>query len=208
MKRFLFSIFLCTVFLSSKAQLKEVDYEWISISGNFLYSIEDQYTGLNGKLNFPLGPGVNFVFQGTIFPSQMQNSEENFDELRAKYNIEIIPYRFKKFYVSFQTGFDYGTWRRNFSPVGTTLGENWKTQESVMFGALLNYNYKGVRFFADYMYMPQIYSNHVGIGMTLLFFESSLYRKMYLQKKVKKSNTWWKTKSKSKKSNKSNSNKG
>ena len=93
MKRFLFSIFLCTVFLSSKAQLKEVDYEWISISGNFLYSIEDQYTGLNGKLNFPLGPGVNFVFQGTIFPSQMQNSEENFDELRAKYNIEIITLR-------------------------------------------------------------------------------------------------------------------
>ena len=127
MKRFLFSIFLCSVFLSSKAQLKAVDYEWISISGNFLYSIEDQYTGLNGKVNFPLGPGVNFVLQGTIFPSQLQNSEDNFDELRAKYNIEIIPYRFEKFYVSLQTGFDYGTWRRNFSPVGTTLGENWKT---------------------------------------------------------------------------------
>ena len=53
----------------------------------------------------------------------------------------------------------------------------------MMFGGGMNLDYKGVRFYADWQYMPEIYSNHVGLGMHILFFEKKLYRRYYMQRK-------------------------
>lgn len=186
-KLLLLFVFALSSFFSQAGNPK-IDYEWFALGGNFVYSIEDGYTGLNGKLSFPLSSkAVSFVFQGTLFPSQMQFSDNSFDEIRSKINIQITPIRIGKFSTYFQTGFDNGTWRRNFEVENSTLGTKWKIDESMMFGAGMNLDYKGVRFYADWMYMPQIYSNHVGIGMHILFFEQKLYRRYYMQRRRRRS---------------------
>lgn len=195
MKKFYFIVLL---FFGTqvKGQQLTIDYEWLNVSGGFLYHVESEFLGVNGKFSFPLGPGINFQLQGSFFPSQMQFSENTYDETRAKFNIEIIPVRLNKFYFSLQTGFDYGFWRRNFDVTGSQLGHEWKRDESMMFGALANYNYNSFRFYLDYMYMPQIFSNHIGLGMSVLIFEDSRYRRMYLQRHSRNSNKWWRFRNK------------
>ena len=208
MKKALLYLFI-TISLGLRAQPSVISYEWFSLSGGFLYSIEDSYTGLNGKINLPLGSHAKFVMQASLFPEQLQNPAESFNELRAKFNVEFIPLKFKKMYLSVQTGFDYGYWKRTFEVQGSTIGSNWKKEESMMFGAIMNYDFKRYRLFIDYMYMPQIFSNHIGIGFSMLFFESQLYRKMYTQRRKINPNKWLIIKNKGKKkSSKKPSNKG
>lgn len=188
MKRLGFIFLFAISVLKSFAGNPKIDYEMFALGGNFIYSIEDGYTGLNGKLTFPLSSKyVSFIFQGTLFPAQMQSGNQTFDEIRSKINVQITPIHIGKFSVYVQAGFDNGAWRRNYKIEHSTLDERWKVDESIMFGAGAYYNVKGVRFYADWMYMPDIYSNHVGIGMHILFFEKKLYRKYYLQRRKKNS---------------------
>ena len=42
----------------------------------------------------------------------------------------------------------------------------------MMFGGILNYDFHRYRLYLDYMYMPEVYSNHVGIGITMLFLKT------------------------------------
>jgi len=197
-------LFFTTIILISfnlKGQPVDINYEWFSLSGGFLYSIEDQYTGLNGKINIPLGSHAKFVMQASLFPEQFQNPEKAYNEARAKFNVEFIPYKFKKIYLSVQTGFDYGYWQRTFFLTGSSLGFDWKREESMMFGAIMNYDLKRYRLYIDYMYMPEVFSNHVGIGICMLFFENTSFRKKYVQRKYINS----KKRKKSRKKRKSNS---
>ena len=188
MKQRVFVIFFLVAFFNSSAGNPKIDYEMFSIGGNFVYSIEDGYTGLNGKLTLPLSSKfVSFVLQGTLFPSQMQLSEKKTDEFRSKINVQITPIQIGKFSTYFQAGFDNGMWKRNYNIINLEPGVNWKIDESIMFGAGFNYNWKGVRFYADWMYMPDIYSNHIGIGMHILFFEKKLFRRYYLKRRKKSS---------------------
>lgn len=208
MTKAILSLFIIISF-GLKAQLSTVTYEWFSLSGGFLYSIEDAYTGLNGKINLPLGSHTKFVMQASLFPEQLQNPAESYNEVRAKFNVEFIPIKFKKMYLSLQTGFDYGYWNRTYELQSSTLGNDWKRDESMMFGAIMNYDFHRYRLFVDYMYMPEIYSNHIGIGCSMLFFESKLYRRMYLQRRYLNSNKWWNVRNKEKKrSSKKSTNKG
>ena len=71
---FLLTILFTTVHL--KSQPIQINYEWFSLCGGFLYSVEDEYTGLNGKINLPLGSHAKFVMQASLFPEQFQNPEE------------------------------------------------------------------------------------------------------------------------------------
>ena len=185
-----------------KGQPIEINYEWFSLSGGILYSIEDQYNGINGKINLPLGSHAKFVMQASLFPEQFQNPEQAYNEARAKFNVEFIPYKFKKIYLSLQTGFDYGYWQRTFHLPGSSLEFDWKREESMMFGAIMNYDVNRYRLYVDYMYMPEVFSNHIGIGVSMLFFENTSFRKKYMKrrhlnsKKRKKSkkktkNNWW-----------------
>lgn len=192
----LFSIIALITALSSSAQKLDINYEWFSLGGGFLYSIEDEYLGLNGKINLPLGSHAKFVMQGTLFPEQMQFTDEGYNEIRAKFNVEFTPIKFKKLYLTVQTGFDYGGWQRTFFVEGSTLGEEWKRDESMMFGGILNYDFHRFRLYADYMYMPQIFSNHVGLGIAVLFFEDKTYRRRYMQRRLVNSNTGWKVRNK------------
>ena len=59
---FIISIVIC---FNLKGQPVDISYEWFSLSGGFLYSVEDQYTGLNGKINLPLGSHAKFVMQAS-----------------------------------------------------------------------------------------------------------------------------------------------
>mgnify|MGYP001171691844 CR=1 len=182
MKKSVFVIFFLSTFFISKAGNPKIDYEMFSIGGNFVYSIEDRYSGLNGKITMPLSSKfVSFIFQGTFFPSQMQLSEKTKNELRSKINIQITPIHIGKFSTYLQAGFDNGMWKRNYNIISSDLDIKWKIDESMMFGAGFNYNLKGVRFYADWMYMPDIYRNHLGIGIHILFFEKKLYRKFYMR---------------------------
>lgn len=192
------AILICLVIcgFNANAQAPKIRTEWFNLGGNLIYSVEDGYTGLNGKITLPLGDNMTFQSQGTFFPAQMQFGEETFDEARAKAGIEIIPVRAKTWYLSFQTGFDYGIWRRTFEVKSSQIGLDWKRDESMMFGAAFNYNYKGVRFYADYMYMPEIFSNHIGLGFYVLLFENKRYRRMYLQRRSGNSNTFWRVRKK------------
>ena len=176
-------IFITLISFNLKAQPIEINYEWFSLSGGWLYSIEDQYTGLNGKINLPLGSHAKFVMQASLFPEQFQNPEEAYNEARAKFNVEFIPYKFKKMYLSVQAGFDYGYWQRTFVLPGSTLKFDWQREESMMFGAIMNYDLNRYRLYVDYMYMPEVFSNHVGIGVSMLFFENTAFRKKYLQRR-------------------------
>jgi hypothetical protein len=188
MKQHVIILFFIASFFSSKARNPKIDYEMFSIGGNFVYSIEDGYTGLNGKLTLPLSSKfVSFVFQGTLFPSQMQTGDETFEEIRSKLNVQITPIHIGKFSTYIQAGFDNGMWKRNYKIENSNLDKKWKIDESIMFGAGMNYNMKGVRFYADWMYLPDVYSNHVGIGMHILFFEKKMYRKFYMQRRKKSS---------------------
>lgn len=189
-------IFLMFVGFTVNAQPLKIRTEWFNLGGNFIYSVEDGYTGLNGKLTLPLGDNISFQGQGTLFPAQLQLSEETFDETRAKFGIEIIPVRAETWYISFQTGFDYGFWRRNFEVKSSQIGLDWKRDESMMFGGAFNYNYNRFRFYVDYMYMPEIFSNHIGVGMYLLFFESKRYKRLYLQRRTGNSSSWWRIRQK------------
>lgn len=188
MKRCGFTIlFIISIFVG-RAGNPKIDYEMFSIGGNFMYSIEDAYTGLNGKLTFPLSSKyVSLVFQGSLFPAQMQSEDKKIDEMRSKVNVQITPIHIGKFSTYFQAGFDNGAWKRNYKVESSNFDTKWKVDESIMFGAGFNYDVKGVRFYADWMYMPDIYSNHVGIGMHILFFEKKMYRKFYLQRRKKSS---------------------
>ncbi len=177
---FIISIVIC---FNLKGQPVDISYEWFSLSGGFLYSVEDQYTGLNGKINLPLGSHAKFVMQASLFPEQFQNPDEAYNEARAKFNVEFIPIKFKKIYLSVQTGFDYGYWQRKFILPGSTLGFDWKREESMMFGAIMNYDFNRYRLYVDYMYMPEVFSNHIGIGISMLFFENTSFRKKYVQRK-------------------------
>lgn len=188
MKRLL-TTFLLFIVLTAKSYTPEIMYEWFSLGGGFLYSIEDQYLGLNGKINLPLGSHVKFVMQGSLFPEQFQNPERSYNEIRAKFNVEFTPVKFNHFYLTLQTGFDYGYWQRTFEVLNSTLGTNWKREESMMFGGILNYDFHRYRLYLDYMYMPEVYSNHVGIGITMLFFEDSRFRRLYFQRRKSKSPT-------------------
>ncbi len=192
----LFTIIAFITALSSSAQKLDITYEWFSLGGGFLYSIEDEYLGLNGKINLPLGSHAKFVMQGTLFPEQMQFTNEGHNEIRAKFNVEFTPVKLKKMYLTVQTGFDYGGWQRTFLVEGSTLGGEWKRDESMMFGGILNYDFHRFRLYADYMYMPQIFSNHVGLGITMLFFEDKTYRRRYMQRKLVNSNTGWRVRNK------------
>ena len=80
MKKYFVAILLFVSFLT-KGQLSSVTYEWFSMSGGFLYSMEDAYTGLNGKINLPLGSHAKFVLQASLFPEQMQNPAEAYNEV-------------------------------------------------------------------------------------------------------------------------------
>jgi hypothetical protein len=193
----LFFILTILISLSIKSQINIVTYEWFSLSGGFLYSIEDQYTGLNGKINFPLGSHAKFVMQASLFPEQFQDPEKSFNEARAKFNVEFIPIKFKKVYLSLQTGFDFGYWQRTFLLTGSTLGLDWKKDESMMFGGIINYDLNRYRFYLDYMYMPEVFSNHLGIGFALLLFENNSFRKKYIQRKYVKTKKTKRKKSKS-----------
>lgn len=177
---FIISIVIC---FNLKGQPVDISYEWFSLSGGFLYSVEDQYTGLNGKINLPLGSHAKFVMQASLFPEQFQNPEEAYNEARAKFNVEFIPIKFKKIYLSVQTGFDYGYWQRTFFLPGSALGFDWKREESMMFGAIMNYDFNRYRLYVDYMYMPEVFSNHIGIGISMLFFENTSFRKKYVQRR-------------------------
>jgi hypothetical protein len=177
---FIISIVIC---FNLKGQPVDISYEWFSLSGGFLYSVEDQYTGLNGKINLPLGSHAKFVMQASLFPEQFQNPDEAYNEARAKFNVEFIPIKFRKIYLSVQTGFDYGYWQRKFILPGSTLGFDWKREESMMFGAIMNYDFNRYRLYVDYMYMPEVFSNHIGIGISMLFFENTSFRKKYVQRK-------------------------
>lgn len=177
-------LFFLTIILFSyglKSQQKIKDYEWFSLGGGFLYSVEDQYTGLNGKINFIMGSHAKFVLQASLFPEQFQDPEQSYNEARAKFNVEFIPIKFKKLYLSVQTGFDYGYWQRKFVLPGSTLKFKWKKDDSMMFGAIMNYDFNRYRLYIDYMYMPEIFSNHIGIGIAMLFFEDDVYRRKYMQ---------------------------
>lgn len=208
MKR-LFTLLSSFIYLATTAQKLDITYEWFSLGGGFLYSVEDEYLGLNGKINLPLGSHAKFVMQGTLFPEQMQFQPETHNEIRAKFNVEFIPIKFKKLYLSLQTGFDYGGWQRTFLVTGSQLGTEWKRDESMMFGSVLNYDFHRFRLYMDYMYMPQIFSNHVGLGITMLFFEDKTYRRRYMQRRFANSNSGWRIRNKGKKSRKKNSpNKG
>jgi len=176
-------VFISLISFNLKAQPIEINYEWFSLSGGFLYSIEDQYTGLNGKINLPLGSHAKFVMQASLFPEQFQNPEEAYNEARAKFNVEFIPYKFIKMYLSVQAGFDYGYWQRTFLLPGSTLKFDWKREESMMFGAIMNYDLNRYRLYVDYMYMPEVFSNHIGIGISMLFFENTAFRKKYVQRR-------------------------
>tara|TARA_A100001234_G_scaffold214524_1_gene218204 strand:+ start:839 stop:1471 length:633 start_codon:yes stop_codon:yes gene_type:complete len=202
---FLLTILFTTVHL--KSQPIQINYEWFSLSGGFLYSVEDEYTGLNGKINLPLGSHAKFVMQASLFPEQFQNPEEAYNEARAKFNVEFIPYKFKKLYLSVQTGFDYGYWQRTFLIPNSTLGLNWKKEESMMFGAIINYDFNRYRLYLDYMYMPEIYSNHIGIGISMLFFENNSFRKKYMQRKYMKSKKGNRSRKKRKRNPRKNSSK-
>ncbi len=179
----LFLIISIVICFNLKGQPVDISYEWFSLSGGFLYSVEDQYTGLNGKINLPLGSHAKFVMQASLFPEQFQNPDEAYNEARAKFNVEFIPIKFKKIYLSVQTGFDYGYWQRKFILPGSTLGFDWKREESMMFGAIMNYDFNRYRLYVDYMYMPEVFSNHIGIGISMLFFENTSFRKKYVQRK-------------------------
>jgi hypothetical protein len=117
----------------------------------------------------------------------MQVGDETFQEIRSKINIQITPIHIGKFSTYFQAGFDNGTWKRNYVVLNSFLDKRSKVDESIMFGAGINYDLKGIRFYADWMYMPDIYSNHLGIGMHILFFEKKLYRRFYMQRRKKSS---------------------
>ena len=186
MKKLFFTLIII-ISSNLKSQPNVIDYEWFSLSGGFIYSVEDQYTGLNGKINLIMGSHAKFIMQASLFPEQFQNPEKSFNEVRAKFNVEFIPIKFKKVYLSVQTGFDYGYWQRTFNLPGSTLGLNWKKDESMMFGAIMNYDFHRYRLHFDYMYMPQIFRNHIGIGIAMLFFEDHVYRKKYLRRRHIKS---------------------
>ena len=179
----LFFIIIILISFNLKGQPIDINYEWFSLSGGFLYSIEDEYIGLNGKINLPLGSHAKFVMQASLFPEQFQNPDEGYNEARAKFNVEFIPIKFKKLYLSVQTGFDYGYWQRTFYLPGSTLGFDWKREESMMFGAIINYDFNRYRLYVDYMYMPEVFSNHIGVGISMLFFENTSFRKKYMQRR-------------------------
>ena len=67
--------------------------------------------------------------------------------------------------------------------MGSTLKFDWQREESMMFGAIMNYDLNRYRLYVDYMYMPEVFSNHVGIGVSMLFFENTAFRKKYLQRR-------------------------
>ena len=121
--------------------------------------------------------------QASLFPEQFQNPQKAYNEARAKFNVEFIPIKFKKIYLSVQTGFDYGYWQRTFFLPGSTLGFDWKREESMMFGAIMNYDFNRYRLYIDYMYMPGVFSNHIGLGISMLFFENTSFRKKYVQRR-------------------------
>ena len=177
--------FLIIILFSNglKSQSKVIDYEWFSLGGGFIHSVEDEYLGLNGKINLIMGSHAKFVMQASLFPEQFQNPQESYNEARAKFNVEFIPIKFKNVYLSVQTGFDYGYWQRTFMLPGSTLKLNWKKDDSMMFGAIINYDFHRYRFYFDYMYMPEIFSNHIGVGIAMLFFEDDIYRRKYMQRK-------------------------
>ena len=94
--------FLIIILFSNglKSQSKVIDYEWFSLGGGFIHSVEDEYLGLNGKINL-----------------------------------------------------------------------------------IMDYDFHRYRFYFDYMYMPEIFSNHIGVGIAMLFFEDDVYRRKYMQRK-------------------------
>ena len=53
----------------------------------------------------------------------------------------------------------------------------------MMFGAIMNYDLDRYRLYVDYMYMPEVFSNHIGIGISMLFFENTAFRKKYVQRR-------------------------
>lgn len=189
--------------VTGKCYTPDIFYEWFSLGGGFIYSVEDQYTGLNGKINLPLGSHAKFVMQATLFPEQFQDPYRAHNEVRAKFNVEFTPIKIHNLYVTLQTGFDFGYWQRTFEIPNSTLGTNWKRDESMMFGGILNYDFNRFRTYVDYMYLPEIFSNHIGIGITMLFFEDHQFRRLYFKRKKIKSSP---KKSRSKKSKSSKKN--
>jgi hypothetical protein len=188
MKKCVFLILFIISIFRLNAGKPNIDYEMFSIGGNLIYSVEDAYTGLNGKLTFPLSSKyVSLVFQGVIFPSQMQSGEKTFDEIRSKINVQITPIHIGAFSTYFQAGFDNGAWKRAVKIIGSNSHKKWQIDESIMLGAGFNYNVKSIRLYLDWMYMPDIYSNHIGVGMHILLFEKKLFRKFYLQRRKKSS---------------------
>ena len=196
MNRILIIIYLLSTF-TGRCYTPGIFYEWFSLGGGFIYSMEDQYTGLNGKINLPLGSHAKFVMQATLFPEQLQDPSQAYNEARAKFNVEFTPIKIHNLYVTLQTGFDFGYWQRTYEIQSSTLGTNWKRDESMMFGGILNYDFHRFRAYIDYMYMPEIFSNHIGIGITMLFFEDNQFRRLYFTRKKIRSSP---KKSRSKKS--------
>lgn len=203
MKRLLIILsFLIPV--TGKCYTPEIMYEWFSLGGGFIYSIEDQYTGLNGKINLPLGSHVKFVMQATLFPEQFQDPSKAYNEIRSKFNVEFTPVKIHNLYLTLQTGFDFGYWQRTFEIPHSTLGTNWKKDESMMFGGILNYDFHRFRAYIDYMYMPEVFSNHIGLGITMLFFEDNKFRRLYFKRRSIKSSPRRTRSKKSKPSKKNN----
>lgn len=175
--RLLIFAFIILLTKLSFAQQRKVDHEWFNYSFSGTYSVEDGFIGLNSKLSLPMQKGFNFVIQGTAFPKQFNNE---LDEFRYLFNVELVPYHGRFFGFYFQTGLDEGFWKRtanieNYQPtISGFIKDN-----SIMFGGgfeIINGRFSLV---FDHKYYPEINRNHVSIGCKVLFFEDKRIRKRY-----------------------------
>lgn len=159
-----------------------VDKEWFSLSSGTVYSIEDEYFGLNGRLAFPLQRGFNLSLQATYFPVLFNGK---YEEFRGLGSIEIIPYRFNHFFLYFQAGLDRGIYRR-LGGFEYLEPSKYILDMSAMFGIGLEFDFEDFSILIDHKYYPEIWSNHLSVGFKILFFETHQVRKSYRNYRFKK----------------------
>ncbi|MFT6715809.1 MAG: hypothetical protein ACJA0Q_000438 [Saprospiraceae bacterium] len=186
MKKTVLIAMILLSFSSAYSAEKPVTREWFYIAVAPSFSIADQAAGLNLRAGIPMQNGFYFVSQASYFPNEFGYK---YEEFRYEFNIELTVFRVKKFSGYGTAGLNFGYWKRQFTTLYLNPPSEYKTDRSMLFGGGLNYTFKRLQVFADYKLYPEIWSQHVSLGIKLNFFANKTVKNAYFDYLKKKGRT-------------------